>query len=54
MIQFAEPLNAADAFTCGFVAKLMPHSNFPQEAKKLVEKYQTLSPEVRRAYSSLH
>ncbi|TMS37234.1 hypothetical protein L596_004209 [Steinernema carpocapsae] len=39
MVLFSESLSAQDAFTCGFVARLLPHQTFKEDARKIVEKY---------------
>uniref|UniRef100_A0A914E707 Uncharacterized protein n=1 Tax=Acrobeloides nanus TaxID=290746 RepID=A0A914E707_9BILA len=43
MILFAEKLNAHDAFTAGFVAKVIPDHKFREETEKLIQKYTNLS-----------
>ncbi|KAK0397680.1 hypothetical protein QR680_002217 [Steinernema hermaphroditum] len=39
MVLFSEPLTAQDAFTAGFVSRVLPHETFVEETKKLVDKY---------------
>uniref|UniRef100_A0A1I7ZAX8 Enoyl-CoA delta isomerase 2, mitochondrial n=1 Tax=Steinernema glaseri TaxID=37863 RepID=A0A1I7ZAX8_9BILA len=39
MILFSEPLTAQDAFTAGFVARVIPQESFQEETAKLVDKY---------------
>ena len=46
MILFAEKLNAHDAFTAGFVAKVIPDHKFREETEKLIQKYTNLSASV--------